>query len=110
MWETRGSSLGKHITTADAAVFAINMTTKTLISTLSRADRSRAEIVTKSRAGLVVIGDKGRWALLIITSIIMQAKRMEHADGRAVLKYLPNDKDVEGYALADAAAQRVAKQ
>ena len=60
MWETRGSSLGKHITTADAAVFAINITTKTLILTLSRADRSRAEIVTKSRAGLVVIGDKGR--------------------------------------------------
>ena len=40
----------------------------------------------------------------------MQAKRIEYADGRAVLKYLPHDKDVEGYALVNAAAQRVVKQ
>jgi hypothetical protein len=110
VWKTRGSSLGKHITTADAAVFAIDMTTKNLISTLSKADRSRAEIVTGSRAGLVAIGDKGHWALPIITSIKRQAKRVEHADGRVVLTWLPYDEDVEGYALANTAAQRAAKQ
>jgi hypothetical protein len=72
----RGSSLGKHITTADAAVFAIDMTTKNLISTLSKADRSRAEIVTESRAGLVAVGDKGHWALLIDSVMAVSGARV----------------------------------
>jgi hypothetical protein len=76
VWKMRGSSLGKHITTADAAVFAIDMTTKNLISTLSKADRSRAEIVTESRAGLVAVGDKGHWALLIDSVMAVSGARV----------------------------------
>lgn len=110
LWKTRGSLLDKHITTADAAVFAIDMTTKNLFSTLLKADRSRAEIVTESRAGLVAVGDKGHWALLIVTSIKRQAQRIDHAEDRVVLTWLPYDEDVKGYVIANAAAQRAAKQ
>ena len=63
-----------------------------------------------SRAGLVAIGDEGHWNPPIITSIKRQAKRVEHADGRVALTWLPYDEDVEGYAKANAAAQRAAKQ
>jgi hypothetical protein len=109
-WKTIRSSLGKHITTADAALFAIGMVTKKLVSTLSKADRSLAEIVTESRAGLVAIERGGQWALPIVTSIKRQAQRVEDAGGRVALTWLPYDEDVEGYDIANAAAQRAAKQ
>jgi hypothetical protein len=109
-WKTIGSSLGKHITTADAAVFAVGIVTNNLISTLSKADRSLAEIVTESRAGLVAIERGGQWALPIVTSIKRQAQRVEDAGGRVALTWRPNDEDVEGYDIANAAAQRAAKQ
>jgi hypothetical protein len=43
------SALGKHITAADAAFFAIDLVMKNLVSTLKKADHSTAEIVTESR-------------------------------------------------------------
>lgn len=108
--QTRLSSVGKHITAADAALFAIGMVTKDLVSTLPKADHDRAEIVTESRSGLIAIGGRGRWTLPIVTSIKRHAQRVEDAGGRVVLTWLPDDEDVEGYEIANAAAQRAAKQ
>jgi hypothetical protein len=110
VWKTRVSSLGKYITTADAAVFAIGMVTKNLVSTLSKADRSLAEIVTESRIGLTAIGGRGQWTLPVVASIKRQTQRVEDAGGRVALTWLPNDEDVEGYDIANAAARRAAKQ
>jgi hypothetical protein len=110
MWKTRVSSLGKHITEADAAVFAIDMVMENLVSILSKADHSTAEIVTESRIGLVAIRDREQWTLPIVTSIKRQAQRAEEAGGRVVLTWLPNDEEVEGYDIANAAAQRAARQ
>ena len=110
VWKTRVSSLGKHITTADAALFAIGMVTEKLVSTLSKADHNTAEIVTESRSGLVAIGGGGQWTLPIVASIKRQAQRVEDAGGRVALTWLPTDEEVEGYDVANAAAQRAAKQ
>lgn len=110
VWKTRMSSLGKHITTADAAVFAIDMVMKNLVSTLSKADNSTAEIVTESRIGLVTIGVRGQWTLPNVASIRRHARRVEDAGGRVALTWLSNDEDVEGYDMANAAAQRAARQ
>jgi hypothetical protein len=108
-WKTRVSSLGKHITTADAALFAIDMVLGNLASTLSKADHSSAEIVTESRIGLVATRDREQWTLPIVTNIKVQAQRVEEAGGRVVLTWLPNDEEVEGYDKANTAAQRAAK-
>lgn len=60
VWKTRVSSLGKQITTAEAALFAIDMVMENLVSTLSKADRSAAEIVTDSRIGLRALESRGQ--------------------------------------------------
>jgi hypothetical protein len=83
--EAKVSSLGKHITTAHAALFAIDMVTRNLVSTLSRADHSTTEIVTDSRVGLIAIRDREQWTLPIVTSIKRQAHRDEEAGGRVIL-------------------------
>jgi hypothetical protein len=95
-WKTKVSSLGKHITTADAALFAIGMATKTLISILSGAHYSHTEIVTESRIGLTAIEGSRQWTLPVIADIKRQAQRVEDVGDRMVLTWLPNDKDVEG--------------
>ncbi|KAM0705428.1 hypothetical protein Q7P35_008218 [Cladosporium inversicolor] len=69
VWKTSVSSLGKHITTADAVLFAIDMIMKSLVSTLSKADHSIAEIVKEPRIGLIVIRDRGQWTLPVVASI-----------------------------------------
>lgn len=66
--------------------------------------------MTESRAGLIAIGGRGQWAVPIVTSIRKQAQRVEYAGGRVVLTWLSKDADVEGYEIANAAAQRAAKQ
>jgi len=81
VWKTRVSSLGKHIITADAALFAIGMVMENVVSILSKADRSAAEIVTDSRIGLRAIESAGQWTPLIVTSIERQAQRVEKAGG-----------------------------
>lgn len=45
-----------------------------------------------------------------MASIERQAQRVEEAGGRVVLTWLPNDEEAEGYDIANAAAQRAAKQ
>ena len=108
-WKTKVSSLGKHITTDDAALFAIGMAARDLISTLSRTNHSFAEIVTGSRTGLPAVESSKHWVLPVIASIKRQAQSIEAAGGRVVSTWFPNGKDVEGYRIADAAAQRAAK-
>lgn len=110
VWKTRVSSLGKHITTADATLFAIGMVMENLTSTLSKADRNAAEIVTDSRIALWAIESRGQWTLPTVTSIKRQAQRVEEAGGRVALTWLSDDEEVEGYEIANAAAQRAAKQ
>ena len=65
--------------TVDAALFAIDMVTKNLVSTLSKADHSTAEIVTESQTGLVAIRDREQWTLPIVASIERQAQRVDDA-------------------------------
>jgi hypothetical protein len=50
------------------------------------------------------------WVLPVVTSIKRQAQSIEDAGGRVVLTWLPNGKDVEGYEIANAAAQKAARQ
>lgn len=109
-WKTRVSSLGNYITTVDAPLFAIDMVTKNLVSTLSKADHSTAEIVTESRTGLVAIRDREQWTLPIVASIERQAQRVEDAGGRVIVTWLSNDEDVKGYDITKTVAQRAAKQ
>lgn len=45
-----------------------------------------------------------------MASIKRQAQRVEDAGGRVTPTWLPNDENVEGYDIAQAAAQRAAKQ
>jgi len=110
VWKARVSSLGKHITTVDAALFAMDMITKNLVLTLSKASHSTAEIVTESRTGLVAIRDREQWTLPIVASIERQTQRVKDAGGRVILTWLSSDGDVEGYNIANTAAQRAAKQ
>jgi len=55
-WKTEVSSLGKHITTADAALFAIDMVMENLVSTLSRAGWSLNK--RTQTQGLVCLTDR----------------------------------------------------
>lgn len=77
--EDKASSLGKYITTADAALFAIDMAMRDLIPILLRADHCFAEIVTESRAGLAAIESAEHWTLPIITDIQRQTLKVENA-------------------------------
>lgn len=110
VWKTKMSSLGNHITTTDAALFAIGIGVKNLISILSRANHRRAEIATESRAGLTDIQRSEQWTLPVITSIKRHAHGIEDAGGQVVLTWLADGGDVEGYKTAKVAAQRAAKQ
>jgi hypothetical protein len=86
------------------------MAARDLISTLSRTNHSFAEIVTESRSGLTAVESSKHWVLPVVTSIKRQAQSIEDAGGRVVLTWLPNGKDVEGYEIANAAAQKAARQ
>ncbi|KAI7712086.1 hypothetical protein KC353_g8529 [Hortaea werneckii] len=109
-WKTKMSSLGNHITTADAAIVAISMGAKNLIPILSRTNHLRAEIVTESRVALAAIQSSEQWTPPVVTGIKRHAHGVEEAGGRVVLTWLSNCEDVEGYKIARAAAQRAAKQ
>jgi hypothetical protein len=98
--KTKASSLGKHITAADTALFARGMAMKDLVPIPARADHSFAEIVTESRLGLAVIDSSEQWALPVIIGIKRQTQRIEDAGGRLALTWLANKEDVEGYRVA----------
>lgn len=109
-WKSKTSSLGNYITETDAALCAIGMGVKSLISILPRADHRRAEIATESRAALTAIQSSEQWLLPVITGIKRHAHGVEDEGGRVVLTWLSNCEDAEGYKIARAMAQRAAKQ
>jgi hypothetical protein len=82
------TSPGKHNTTVDAALFAIDMARKNLVSTLSKADHSRAEIVTESRIRLIAVGSKRQRTLPSVASIKRHVQIVRDAGGRVVLIWL----------------------
>lgn len=53
---------------------------------------------------------QGTIGINIFTSIRKQAQRVGDAGGRVILTWLSNDEDVKGNEIANAAAQRAAKQ
>lgn len=109
-WKTKAIPLGKYLTEAEAALFAVGMVMKDLLSILSRADYQRAEIVTESLPALTAVQSVKQWSLPIITDIKRQARRVDEAGGWVALTWLPSNIDSEGHKIADAAAQRVARQ
>lgn len=103
-WKTKTSSLGKYITAADAAHFAISMVMGNLVQILFRAGHYSAEVVTDSRVALTAIEDTRDWTLSVITGITEQTLKVEDAGGRVTLTWLANRNNYEGYKFADAAA------
>lgn len=81
VWKTKASSLDKHVTAADAALFTVDMIMRDLIPTLSRADHCSAEIVTESRLALTAIETAEHWILPVITDIRRQTSKVEDAGG-----------------------------
>lgn len=90
-WKTKASSLGKYMTTADAALFAISMVVKGVVPVLHRADHRSAEIVTESRLATAAIENNKAWALPIVTDIRRGTQRVEDGDGRVALTWLASD-------------------
>jgi hypothetical protein len=69
-------SLGKYLTEADAASFAISTMSEDLPTILSPTEHRRAEIVTRSMLALTEIQDPHTWARQTITDIRRRAKRV----------------------------------
>ena len=75
----------------DAVMFSINMVTKSLLSTLKRADHCCAKIATKSCVALIAVDNTRQWALPAILHIKRQIRRVEDEGGRVVLTWLSDD-------------------
>jgi hypothetical protein len=76
-WKSKAMSLGKYLTEADAASFAIGIVLKDLPAILSRTDHRRAEIVTKSGTALTALQSSNPWALRTITVARRDVKRVQ---------------------------------
>lgn len=85
-------------------LFGLDVLMRNCLSILKEKGHGRAEIATKSRLTLAVIGNARQWALPMITSIKRQLKHVEDGCGRGVLVWL-SDYNNEGYKIADTAAQ-----
>jgi hypothetical protein len=109
-WKTKAASLGKHLTEADAALFGISMVGKDLLSNLLRTNYQRTEIVTDSRLALTELQSTRNWVLPIVKDIKRKAERVEEEGSRVVLTWLSSSNNYEGYKVANAAAQRAARQ
>jgi ribonuclease HI len=83
---------------------------KDLLSNLSRTNHQRAEIVTDSRLALTELQSTRNWVLPIVKDIKRKAKQVEEEGGRVVLTWLSSGSNCEGYDVANAAAQRAARQ
>jgi ribonuclease HI len=86
------------------------MVGKDLLSNLSRTNHQRAEIVTDSRLALTELQSTRNWVLPIVKDIKRKAERVEEEGGRVVLTWLSSGNNCEGYEVANAAAQRAARQ
>lgn len=107
-------SLGKYLTGADSEMLAIGVVMKDLLSIVSMADHRCAEVVTRSRLALTMIQHTRQEVIPITADIRKQVMRIEDEGGRVVLACLSggssNNDNNEGYKVADAAAQRAARQ
>lgn len=96
--------LGKYLTEADAASFAISMVVKDLHVTLSKTEHQRAETVTRSRLALTEIQNPHPWARQTITDVKGHAKRVEEEGGVVTLTYLSSSASSNGSKIASTVA------
>ena len=80
-WNSKAMPLGKYLTEADAASFAISTTLKDLPAVLLRTEHRRAEIVTRSRVALTEIQTPYPWVRQTITDARRHATRVIVAGG-----------------------------
>jgi hypothetical protein len=109
-WKSKAMPLGKYLTEADAASFAIGMVLKDLPAILSRTDHRRAEIVTKSRLALAEIQSPHPWARRTITDARRYAKQFGEGGGAVALTWLSGSTSSNGGKIASTVAQRAVKQ
>jgi hypothetical protein len=109
-WKSKALSLGKYLTEADAASFAIGVVLNDFPAILLRTCQRRAEIVTKSRTALSALQSSYSWALRTITVARRDVKRVGEEGGTAALTWLSSSTSSNGGKIASTAAQRAAKQ
>jgi hypothetical protein len=109
-WKSKAMPLGKYLTEADSASFAIGTVLKDLPAILSRTKHRRAEIVTRSRLVLTEIQDPYPWARQTIIDVRRHAKRVEEEGGVVTLTLLSSSASSNGSKIASTIAQRAAKQ
>jgi len=109
-WKSKTMPLGKYLTEADAASFAIGTMLKDLPAILSRTEHRRAEIVTRSRPALTEIQNPHPWARQTIIDVRRHAKRVEEEGGAVTLTWLSSSASSNGSKIASTVAQRAAKQ
>jgi hypothetical protein len=81
-WKTKALLLGNRIRTANAALFAIGMVVKNLISILVRVDHFFAKIVTGSGPGLAAAEGSGQLILSVIAGMKGEAQSIEDTGGQ----------------------------
>ena len=109
-WKSKGMSLGKYLTEADAASFAIGMALKDLPAVLSKTNHRTAEIVARSKLALEKLQNPHHWVLQTIIDARRHAKRVTERGDAVVLTWLPRSASSNGSKTASTAAQRAAKQ
>jgi hypothetical protein len=109
-WRSKAILLGKYLTEADAASFAVSMALEDLSATLSNTDHRTAEIVTKSRLALAGLQDPLPWGLRTITDARRHAKRLGEQGIAVALTWPPNSASSNGGKIVSTATQRAAKQ
>jgi uncharacterized protein Smg (DUF494 family) len=80
-WKSKSMPLGRYITEAEAASFAISTALKDLPAIISRTEHRRAEIVTRSKLTLTEIQKAQPWARQAIIDVKRHAKRVEEEGG-----------------------------
>jgi hypothetical protein len=109
-WKSKSMPLGRYITEAEAASFAISTALKDLPAIISRTEHRRAEIVTRSKLTLTEIQKAQPWARQAIIDVKRHAKRVEEEGGVVTLTLLSSSARSSGSKIANTLAQRAAKQ
>jgi hypothetical protein len=109
-WKSRAMPLGRYLTEADAASFAISMALECLPAVLLRTDHRRAEVATKSRLALEELQNTQSWVLRTIADARRHAERVREDGGAAAITWLPSSTSSNGGKIASLVAQRAAKQ
>jgi hypothetical protein len=109
-WKSKAMPLGKYLTEADAAFFAISTMLGDLPAILSRTEHRRVEIVTRSRPALIEIQNTHPWARQTIVDARRRAKQVDEAGGIVTLTWLTSSASSNGSKVASTVAQWAAKQ